>query len=169
MSETEAQLRAVRTLAAALEQPGQPQALFTTANAVCRALVGHRLFTLLLYDEAAGEVARVYTSHPQEYPVSGRKAVRDTPWGRHVIHGRQPYLGRTAADIRWAFADHALIASLGCGAVINLPVAYDGRLLGTINLLDVEGAYEERHVELVRPLAAFLVPGFLAGLSAARS
>lgn len=52
--------------------------------------------------------------------------------------------------------------------MINLPVAYDGRLLGTVNLLDAEGAYEERHVELVRPLAALLVPAFLLGLTAER-
>jgi GAF domain-containing protein len=169
MSAIGSQLRAVRTLAAALEQPDQPRAAFTTADAVCRALVGHRLFTLLVYDEASGEVARIYTSHPREYPVSGRKAMRDTPWGRHVIHGRQSYLGRSAADIRWAFPDHALIASLGCGSVINIPVGYDGRLLGTMNLLDAEGAYEERHLELVRPLAALLVPGFLSAISAARA
>jgi hypothetical protein len=169
MSEIESQMRAVRTLAAALERPDQPRSAFATADTVCCALIGHRLFTLLVYDEAAGEVARIYTNRPREYPVSGRKAMRDTPWGRHVIHGRQPYLGRSAADIRWAFPDHALIAGLGCGAVINLPVAYDGRLLGTVNLLDAEAAYEERHLELVRPLAAFLVPGFLSELSAARS
>lgn len=169
MSGIDSQMRAVRTLAAALERPDQPRALFATADEACRALIGHRLFTLLVYHEAAGEMARIYTSHPAEYPVSGHKAMRDTPWGRHVIHGRQPYLGRTAADIRWAFPDHALIASLGCGAVINLPVAYDGRLLGTVNLLDAEGAYQERQLELVRPLAAFLVPGFLSALTAARS
>ena len=164
MSEIESQMRALRTLAAALERPDQPRAAFATADEV-----GHRLFTLLVYDEAAGEVARIYTNRPREYPVSGRKAMCDTPWGRHVIHGRHPYLGRTAADIRWAFPDHALIASLGCGAVINLPLAYDGRLLGTVNLLDAEGAYEERHLEIVRPLAGFLVPGFLSAISEGRS
>ena len=169
MSEIDAQMRAVRALAAALELPDQPHAAFAYADAVCRALIGHRLFTLLIYDEVAGEVTRIYTSHPRQYPVSGRKAMRDTPWGRHVIHGRQPYLGRSAADIRWAFPDYALVASLGCGAVINLPVVYDGRLLGTVNLLDAEGAYEERHLELVRPLAALLVPGFLSEITAARS
>lgn len=93
MSEVEAQMRAVRTLAATLERPDQPDAAFATADAACRVLIGHRLFTLLVYDEATGEVARNYTSHPREYPVSGRKAMRDTPWGRHVIHGRQPYSG----------------------------------------------------------------------------
>jgi GAF domain-containing protein len=169
MTEVEVQMRAVGTLAAALEQPDQPRTAFATAEAVCRGLIGHRLFTLLVHDEAAGEVARIYTSHAEEYPLSGRKAMRDTPWGRHVLHARRPYLGRTAADIRWAFPDHALIASLGCGAVINLPVVYDGRLLGTVNLLDAEGAYQGRHLELVRPLAALLVPGFLFELSAARS
>ena len=41
------------------------------------------------------------------------------------------------------FFDHALIASLGWGSVLNLPVVWDGRTLGTINLLHEEGWYDE--------------------------
>jgi hypothetical protein len=85
----------------------------------------------------------------------------ETPWGAHVLAGGQPYLGRDVAGIRWAFPDHALIESMGLGAVINLPVRYDGETIGTCNLLDAEHAYDQAAVDAVLPLAPLLVPAFL--------
>jgi hypothetical protein len=60
-----------------------------------------------------------------------------------VLTRQQPYLGRTPADVQSVFFDHALIASLGCGSVLNVPVVWDGRTLGTINLLHEEGWYDD--------------------------
>ena len=39
-----------------------------------------------------------------------------------------------------------LIESLGCGAVLNIPVWTDDELLGTINCLDGAGSYGPAHV-----------------------
>ena len=86
----------------------------------------------------AQEVARIYSNRPAEYPVSGRKTMGPTPWGEHVLNGRQPYLGEDKAGIRWAFFDHELIESMGLGSVINVPAIYDGKVVGTINLLAPE-------------------------------
>ena len=52
------------------------------------------------------------------------------------------YVGRSANDIRWAFADHERILSLGCESGLNGPVRYDGRVIGTTNLLDVAGTID---------------------------
>lgn len=95
--------------------------------------------------------------------------MRETLWGRHVIHGRWAYLGRSAANIRWAFPGHALIASLGLRGGDQPPGRVRRPPARDREPADAEGAYEERHLKLVRPLAALLVPGFLSGLSAGRS
>lgn len=150
-------------LARTLEQPGQPAALYRRMEEVTRRLVGHRLFTLLYVD--GSEVSRVHSSNPQAYPVFGRKPMGPTPWGRLVMEGRQPYLGRDATAIRWAFFDHELIASLGLGSVINLPVVYDGQTIGTMNLLDAEHHYREEHVAPLAALAPALIPAFLLARS----
>jgi len=142
-----------------LAEPGQPETLYRALQEETRRLVGHRLFTLLYVDGT--DVARVWSSHPAEYPTSGRKQMTETPWGTHVLAGGQPYLGRDVAGIRWAFPDHALIESMGLGAVINLPVRYDGQTIGTCNLLDAEHAYDEAALAKVLPLAPLLVPAFL--------
>lgn len=146
-------------LAAALTEPGQPETLYRAIERETKALVGHRLFTLLYRD--GQEVARVYSNMPDAYPVFGRKTMGPTPWGAHVIEQRRPYLGKDMEAIRWAFFDHALIASLGCGSVINIPVIYNGETIGTMNLLDTEHHYTEEHLAAVTPLGPMLIPAFL--------
>ncbi|WP_204351177.1 hypothetical protein, partial [Serratia marcescens] len=80
--------------------------LYKALELATAELVGHKLFTLLYVD--GQDVARVYSSKPAEYPVSGRKTMGETPWGNLVLKGRKPYLGRNREGIRWAFFDHAL-------------------------------------------------------------
>jgi len=60
------------------------------------------------------------------------------------------------------FFDHELILSLGCESVLNVPVAWDGRVLGTINLLHEAGWYDEADVPVALAFAALAVPACLA-------
>jgi hypothetical protein len=149
-------------VAAVATLPGQPQALFGALDAALGAVLGHRLFTLMRYHAGTGESERMYTNRPTEYPVGGRKALNPTPWSEQVLRRQQPYLGRTAADVRAVFFDHALIESLGCGSVLNLPVVWDGRTLGTINLLHEEGWYDEGDLAPGLLFAALAIPAYLA-------
>ncbi|TQI65311.1 GAF domain-containing protein [Bosea sp. AK1] len=146
-------------LSAVIKEPGQPLTLFRAFEAVTQRLVGHQHFTLLYVD--GPDVARIYSSRPAEYPVSGRKTMGPTPWGKHVLEGRKSFLGKDLADIRWAFSDHKLIERMGLGSVINVPAVYNGTVLGTINLLAPEHHYREEHVAQVEQLAPVLLPAFL--------
>lgn len=157
----------VTDLLATLAEPGQPTRLYEALDKATAALVGHKLFTLLYVD--GQDVARVHSNRRVEYPVSGRKTMGETDWGRHVLKGRQPYLGRDRAAIRWAFFDHELIDSMGLGSVINIPVIYDGEAIGTMNLLDAEHHYRDEHVAPVARLAPLLIPAFLEARAAGRA
>src|SRR3954453_2150330 len=150
-----------------LAEPNQPATLFRAFDAAAARLVGHELFTLLYVE--GEEVARIYPSPPAEYPVSGRKPMGPTPWGEHVMKGKKSYLGRDKAAIRWAFFDHVLIERMGLGSVINVPVLYDGNVLGTINLLAPEFHYRQEHVAPIERLAPLLVPAFLVARAAPRA
>jgi hypothetical protein len=149
-----------RTYAAA----GQPETTFAALDTALHTVMGHTLFTVLLHHATTRESERVYTNQPAAYPLGGRKELRDTAWGRQVIHEGRPFLGRTAADIREHFPDHALIASLGCASILNLPVRWDGRVLGTINILHEEGWYDDGDVPIGLAFAALAVPAYLAAL-----
>ena len=152
-------------VARALTEPGQPLATFRALDSALGRVLGHTLFTILLHHDATRESERVYTNQPAAYPVGGRKPLRDTAWGRQVIHDRQPFIGRTPADIVEHFPDHALIASLGCASIINLPVVWNDRLLGTINLLHEEGWYDDADVPTGLAFAALAVPAYLLAAS----
>jgi GAF domain-containing protein len=145
----------------AMAQQGQPAPLYRAVDSAMRALIGYKLFTMMVVAPPGDRVRRVYTTNAKAYPVGGYKTNTETPWGKVVITGMQPYIGRNADDIRWAFADHELIASLGLESVLNVPVLWDGRCIGSLNLLDAAGHYRPEHAVAARPIAQLLVGAFL--------
>ena len=151
---------------AALKQPGPPEHLFAAVDRALAETVGHKLFTLLYVAPNGKRVKRMYTNMPKEYPVGGYKEVTDSPWHRQVIQGRKAWVGYDAKDIAWAFFDHELIVALGCESAVNVPVVYAGRVLGTLNLLDAAGHYEESDISRIEPFAALLVGPFLDAIAA---
>ena len=60
-----------------LKEPDQPKTLFKIIDRATKALVGHRLFTILLVD--GGQVERLYSNRPDEEPVGGREPMGSTP------------------------------------------------------------------------------------------
>ncbi|BCH20668.1 hypothetical protein MesoLjLc_04420 [Mesorhizobium sp. L-8-10] len=143
-----------------LAAPGQPETTFHAAEEASRKAIGQQLFTLLFVD--GDEVARIYSSDPEAYPVSGRKKMGPTPWGDHVLRDKKPLLLPDRAGIKWAFFDHELIYSLGLGSCINIPSIYNGKVIGTINLLAPEGVLTNEDLEIANQLGPVLVPAFLA-------
>ncbi|HZS85070.1 MAG TPA: GAF domain-containing protein [Stellaceae bacterium] len=152
----------LEAVAAALAAPGGPNAVFAALDRAMAATLGHKLFTILLRHPATGESERFYTNRPDAYPVGGRKPLNPTFWSRLVFEERRPYIGRDAAAIRAVFFDHALIHSLGCDAVLNLPVVHGGEVLGTVNLLHEAGWYDEGDLPLGLLFAALAIPAYLA-------
>ncbi|MCB1971185.1 MAG: GAF domain-containing protein [Geminicoccaceae bacterium] len=153
----------------ALADANQPTAAFDGLAAIVRQRIGCRLFTVLCRDVDTNESVRIYTSEPEAYPVGGRKTPSNlSGWGEQVLVKAQPWLGRTHEDIAWAFFDHELIKSLGCGSAINLPVRWNGNVLGTINILDAENAYSESSVKAVLPFAPLMVPPLLLAIEQGR-
>jgi hypothetical protein len=61
----------------------------------------------------------------------------------------------TAMD---AALGHKLFASLGCASVLNVPVVWDGRVLGTMNLLHEAEWYDDGDATLGLAFAALAVP-----------
>lgn len=162
-TDAEALLRCIESQAL----PGQPQPLYRAIDAALAQCVGHKLFTMMVLARDGVKVRRVYSNRPDVYPVGGFKTHRQTPWGRHVLGEGKPYIGRNADDIRWGFADAEQIFALGCASILNLPVKWDGRVLGTLNLLEQAAYYDEQHIARVRPFAALLVPAFQFEIAAA--
>ena len=114
--------RQVEAFEAALARADTPDAAYVALERLARDTVGVRLFTVMTLDMAAMLARRAYTSHPAEYPTSGTKPIERNPWFAQVADRREPFVANSWRTSREVFPDHALIGSLGCGAVINLPV-----------------------------------------------
>jgi GAF domain-containing protein len=129
-----------------------------------RKELGVRLFTVLAWVPERRALRRVHTSHPAEYPVGGEKTVEVAQgWLATCIEGRKPFFGPDRAAVRGVFADHELIEGLGCGSIINVPVVEEGEVLGVLNILDAEGAYDEESVAVAQSLAPLAAPALRGG------
>jgi hypothetical protein len=144
-------------LARTLNHATEPREVFAAVEDAVRRTIGFRLLTILFVLPDRSAVQRIHSSNPAAYPVTGRKPFRTTEWGDNLMVRRRPWLGRTPEDIAWAFFDHELIASLGCGSCINAPVAAFGQVYGTLNILDAPLAYDQAQVPVAEAIAAFLI------------
>ena len=145
-------------LAAALTAPGQPEAGFRALEAAMQDALGFVLFTVMQHDGIFNR--RVYSNRPDAYPLGGAKPMRDIAWMRRVKAG-MPSISNGEEEIRTNFSDHAMIASLGCSTALNLPVYWDARLLGVVNLLGRKRAYDAADAALGMQFAALAIPGLM--------
>jgi len=145
-------------LAAALRQPMSREAQLALADAALARLFGHTALTVNRYDAARDESERVYSSVPDVYPLGGRKRRKTNGWSERVIDRGEIHVGRNAAEIAAVFDDHALIAGLGCAAIMNVPVRYGGRTLGSFNLMGPAGQFDRADHPIALAVAALMIP-----------
>lgn len=146
----------------ALADGDGPDAGWRALQQLAQRIVGAKLFTIMTTDLDAGVASRLYTNMPDAYPVSGTKPISVTPWSEQVVLGRRMFVMNTIEEISQHFFDHELIASLGCGSCVNLPVVVKGRMLGTVNMLDAEHHFTPERVALVEHLRVPAMAAFLA-------
>jgi hypothetical protein len=150
------------SLAERLASEQEPSLLYAAIDALVQDVIGHRLFTLMKVHEASAEVERIYSSNPVAYPVGGRKQKRGTAWSRVVLDRGEVFVARTSDEVRDAFADYELIFSLGIGSIMNVPLAYRGRRLGTINVSHEAGWFTDEDARAGLLIAPFVLPTLLA-------
>lgn len=122
-----------------------------------QAQMAVKLFTVLGVTKHGRTLTRLYSSHPEQYPVGGTKdiaGVVSPDWLETCLTGQQPFFGPSVVDVERVLADSALIAKLGCGSIINVPVIHHARTIGVLNILGAEGAYTEADVAKAVGLAA---------------
>jgi len=130
---------------------------------LAETLVGVKLFTVMTIDWTNERAGRVFTSHPEAYPVSGTKPLRyDNPWFDIVHRQRQTYVANTITEMEPHFPDHETIAALGCGSIVNLPIELAGAMVGTVNLLHEEHYFTPARVALTKHLVLPAKTAYLA-------
>ncbi len=148
-------------LVEALHHADRPPRIFRAVEALSADVIGHRLFTVMRHDAERAEVERVHSSLPSVYPVGGRKAKAQTAWADHVLRDMKIFRAADPETIRAAFDDHATIAGLGLGSILNVPLVFAGRCVGTMNLLHETGWYTPQDEPVGLLLGAFLLPALI--------
>jgi len=134
------------------EAGAQPATALDALCALTRDHVGVKLFTIMTYDDKHGFAQRIYSNMPDAYPLSGTKPANRTHWSEEVIEMRRTFVANDIDSIARVFDDHALIRSLGCESVINVPVEIGGEVVGTINCLHEAGFYTPDRVAAAEAL-----------------
>jgi hypothetical protein len=142
-------MRALPHFDHSLEQAVSSEQCWRALQELYGATVGYRLFTVMTVDLLRQEACRAYSSHPEEYPVSGIKPVRFDAWFDVVHRQQRMFIANTIQEIAAMFPDHEKIWSMGCGSVVNVPVIVDGALAATINILHAEHHYTRERVALI--------------------
>ena len=136
--------------------------LYRLVDAVVQKRIGYQLFTIMRIYEGGQEVERVYSSNEKAYPILGRKTKKGTHWGDKVLGRGQIHIARDKEEVKKVFEDYELIWSLGVGSIMNVPVSFRGRQLGTMNVSGTENQFGEADIRAARAIAAYLVPVLLS-------
>ena len=147
-------------LAKALQIAERPGDIYQAVEQLCGEVIGHRLFTIMRVVDGS-DVERVHTSMPAIYSVGGRKRKAQTQWADHVLREMKPFRASCPEEIRATFDDHQTILDLGIGSILNIPIVFQRRCVGTMNLCHNAGWYRQEDESAGVLLAVFLVPALL--------
>jgi hypothetical protein len=135
--------------------------IYKAVEAITAETCGFVFLTTLKYNEAEQVVERLHSSNEGTYPVGGRKPLSKITRSHQALDSGEVFLAGTREAVKEAFFDHELIFSLGSTAIMNAPIRYAGRRLGTLNLCGEEGMYGPEEIRTAQILAGLLIPSLL--------
>ncbi|SOE95477.1 hypothetical protein SAMN05414139_08356 [Burkholderia sp. D7] len=150
-------ISAISSLAFSLHRNDAVETFWKELDRGLQDAFGHKLFTVLAYDASSGLLGRVYSTQQQINPVGGRKRVTKSIWTKQVLEDGKVFRGATREDIKAVFSDYEVLWSIGCESVLNIPIRKRGIVIGSLNLLDGAGHYDEARIELAYVFAQLAV------------
>ena len=151
---------------AALAARNQPNAAFNALAKLADDILDLKQFTLMSSDHHRNVACRIFTTHPDEYPVGGEKPVPDNHWTQTVLDRKETFVANSIEEIAAVFPDWELIQSLGLESCLNLPIIIDDTVVGTLNCLNGAGHFTPERVAAANQLK---LPGAVAFLLAAQT
>lgn len=137
-----ATLEHLSAVSALLADGAEDAALYAAVEGALRTLSGFRLMTVLRATPCGRGLERMHSSDPAIYPARGIKTVDGDAWLTHLLRCTSPALSPDADAVRRNFFDADAIFGLGCQSVLNAPIRFQGRNMGTLNLLHAADWYQ---------------------------
>ncbi|WP_371748078.1 GAF domain-containing protein [Cupriavidus sp. AcVe19-6a] len=158
----------VNLLCDALRQAREPAAALDAIGAATLRTLGPGLLTINAWHADVHRIERLWSSDTAAYPVGGHKTKGDSPWRRQLLERGEVFVGEGDDALAAVFDDVQVIRTLGCTAVVNVPLGYQGSVIGTFNYLADRAIWSAAEVAALRLLAALAVAPVQA-LTAART
>ena len=143
-------------------ETSRPLAVLEAIGALATPVLGAKGFTMFRYLPATGEVERIHSSNLVQYPLGGRKRVKDYPVNQSVLARGEVYIAKGRDDVRGTYKDYEKIFGLGVTSIMNVPVRFGGTNIGAFNLFGEAGQFDEAHAADARALAGLMVAPILA-------
>ena len=128
---------------------------------IVHSLIGHKLITFTVIDQKLKFCERVYSNNNKIYPILGQKKMPKNIWSTKVLKNKQHFICKSKKEIKKIFFDYEIIFSLGCGSIINLLILFQGKPIGTVNILNKENYYSDKDLKKIDFLTVFLIPFFI--------
>jgi GAF domain-containing protein len=138
-----------------------PTQVYRAVDTLARETVGYRLLTVFRPIESTGELERVYSSNPADYPVGGRKRVDTINRDPGLARRGEIFLAATPEEVARTYPDRVLLERLGIGAILNVPIRHAGRWLATLNCAGDANSYGAGEIAAAKVLADLLAPTLL--------
>lgn len=108
-----------------------------------RALVPAQLITCTFVDVTGLQAKRTFTTMPDVFPLSGCKdiSIEKSRWNDTIFKQKKCFSINRVRDYPEHFYDWELIENAGLCSALCVPIINDNTVLGTMNILDCEGAY----------------------------
>ena len=139
----------------------QNKVFFKKIANLIKSRLGYKLLTFTVIDKSQTFVERVYTSNNKIYPLMGVKKIPQNEWKKKVIKQKHNFFLNSRERIKEIFYDYDIIFSLGCGSIINYLVLFQGKILGTINILHKEGYYKKKHIKELKIYSNLLISHYI--------
>ena len=118
--------------------------------------IGHKLFTILKFDESKFTLERIFTNKPYEYPLLGIKNLKKSFWQKSVFEEGNIFIGYNSKDIKNSFPDYDIILKLGCESVMNIPIVQNEIIKGSVNILHKKNWYTKSYIQSAKILTSLV-------------
>jgi hypothetical protein len=131
--DTKALLQAVAHLSSLLQNNEPAEVFWSSFSDALNTVFTHTSCTILSYDPSTRTLTRLF---------GGRKRVTDSFWTRTVLENGQTLVGSDREDLKKFFSEYEALWAHGWESVLNIPIRANNGTVGSINLHNGAGAYD---------------------------
>lgn len=158
---TDLNLQSVRRVTSCYALPDAKAASLGAISELVQELAGYDLFTVLRCCDETQETVREFSTDQATYPLGGRKPFNPNVRTPAFLSGQAPHISSTRQEILDTYGNDNKLRALDYISAVNVPILWDGKLVGMFNFLSNSKTYSEFETQQVLQLAPFGVPALI--------